>query len=228
MSTVLITGANRGIGLGLARHYAGAGDTVIATARDPARATELKSLGGKVEVHALDVTSAQSVAALKAELAGRAIDILINNAGIAGPAHQTADDIDYDGWTTTLETNTQGPIRVALALRENVAAAKGKILTVTSGMGSIGALTSAWTDFYAYRSSKSAVNMAMRLLAFDLAKQGISVAVINPGWVRTDLGGPQAQLSVEESAAGIARQIAGLTPEKAGSFLSYDGAVLPW
>lgn len=228
MSTVVITGANRGIGLGLARHYAEAGDTVIGTARDPVQASELKSLGPAVEVQALDVTSAQSVAALKSALGTRPIDILINNAGISGGARQTADDLDFASWSHVLETNTQGPIRVSLALKDNVVAAKGKILTVTSGMGSIGALTSAWGGFYAYRSSKAAVNMAMRLLSIDLEKEGVSVAVINPGWVRTDLGGPQAHLSVEESATGIASAIADLTPDKTGSFLNYDGSALPW
>lgn len=230
MTTVLITGASRGIGLGLARHHLEAGDTVIATCRKPSEANALKSLNGgkRLSVMALDVTSDKSVAALKSEIGDRPVDILYNNAGIAGPHNQRVDDVDYDGWTKTFETNVQGPLRVALAFKDNLAATKGKIVNITSGMGSIGALTPGWLMIYAYRSSKTALNMVMRILSFELRKDGITVILMSPGWVKTDMGGANAAITVEQSTAGISSTIAKIGLDKTGCFVNYDGGTIPW
>ncbi|HXZ68377.1 MAG TPA: SDR family oxidoreductase [Alphaproteobacteria bacterium] len=230
MTTVLITGASRGIGFGLARHHLESGDTVIAACRNPSKAKALKALKGadRLRIMKLDVTSGKSVAALKGEVGNVPIDILYNNAGIAGPHNQTVDDVDYEGWTETFETNTQGPLRVALAFKDNLKAAKGKIVNITSGLGSIAFASADVFPIYAYRSSKAALNMTMRTLALLLQKEGVTVILMNPGWVRTDMGGPGAPISVEESVAGIASTVAKSGIDKTGSFLSYDGTTLPW
>jgi len=230
MTTVLITGANRGIGFGLARHHLAAGDTVIAACRTPSEAKELKGLKGadRLQIHKLDVTSDKSVAALKDEISDRPIDILYNNAGIAGPHNQRVDDVDYEGWTKTFETNVQGPLRVALAFKDNLKTAKGKIVNITSGMGSIAGLTPGWLMIYAYRSSKTALNMVMRILSFELQKDGVTVILMSPGWVRTDMGGASAAISVEESAKGITSTVANIGIDKTGIFVNYDGKTIPW
>ncbi len=230
MATVLVTGANRGIGLGLVRHHLDEGDNVIAACRKPAEAAALKSLkvGDRLKIAALEVTSDASVAALKKEIGDTPIDILYNNAGIGGPHNQTVDDVDYAGWTQTFETNTQGPLRVALALKDNLKAAKGKIVNITSGMGSIGALTPGWLMIYAYRSSKTALNMVMRILSFELEKDGITVILMSPGWVQTDMGGANAAITVEQSAAGITSTVAKIGLDKTGCFVNYDGTSVPW
>ncbi|MFZ1991326.1 MAG: SDR family oxidoreductase [Alphaproteobacteria bacterium] len=230
MTTVLITGASRGIGFGLARHHLEAGDTVIAACRNPSKAKALKALKGasRLRISKLDVTSVKSVAALKDEVGNAPIDILYNNAGIAGPHNQAVDDVDYEGWTKTFETNTQGPLRVALAFKDNLKAAKGKIVNITSGMGSIGALTPGWLMIYAYRSSKTALNMVMRILSFELQKDGVTVILMNPGWVQTDMGGANAAITVEQSVAGITSTVAKIGLDKTGCFVSYDGTTLPW
>jgi NAD(P)-dependent dehydrogenase (short-subunit alcohol dehydrogenase family) len=230
MTTVLITGANRGIGFGLARHHLEAGDTVIAACRTPSKAKELKALKGaaRLRICKLDVTSAKSVAALKEEIGGTPIDLLYNNAGIAGPHNQTVDDVDYEGWTKTFETNVQGPLRTALAFKDNLKAAKGKIVNITSGMGSIATLTPGWLMIYAYRSSKTALNMVMRILSFELQKDGVTVILMSPGWVKTDMGGENAAITVEQSIKGITSTVAGIGVDKTGIFVNYDGTVMPW
>jgi NAD(P)-dependent dehydrogenase (short-subunit alcohol dehydrogenase family) len=230
MATVLVTGANRGIGFGLARHYLEAGDTVIAACRNPSKAKELKGLKGaaRLQIVKLDVTSDKSVAALKSELGDTPIDILYNNAGISGPHNQKVDDVDYEGWTKTFETNVQGPLRVALSCLDNLKKAKGKIVNITSGMGSITALSPGWLMIYAYRSSKTALNMVMKILSFEIQKDGVTVILMSPGWVRTDMGGANAAISVEESAKGITGTVAKIGIDQTGSFVNYDGKIIPW
>jgi NAD(P)-dependent dehydrogenase (short-subunit alcohol dehydrogenase family) len=191
MPSALITGANRGLGLEFARQYLDDGWQVYAACRDPKSASELRRLADasdhKLRVIALDVTNSTSVKAAAAELEGRAIDVLINNAGVGGPRGQSIGNIDYETWAHVLDVNTLGPMRVAEAFVDNVAQSERKlIVTITSGMGSIGDNTSGGA--FAYRSSKAAVNMVMHSLAIDLAPRGITCVVINPGWVRTDMG----------------------------------------
>ena len=208
MPSALITGANRGLGLEFARQYLAEGWRVYAACRDPESASELRRLADgsdhKLHIITLDVTESTSVKAAAAELEGRAIDVLINNAGVGGPRGQGIGNIDYESWSRVLEVNTLGPMRVAEAFVNNVAQSQRKlIVTITSGMGSIADNTSGGA--FAYRSSKAAVNMVMRSLAIDLAPRGITCVVINPGWVRTDMGGPQATLTTTDSVKRLRR-----------------------
>jgi NAD(P)-dependent dehydrogenase (short-subunit alcohol dehydrogenase family) len=237
MPTTLITGANRGLGLEFVRQYAADGWQVIAGCRNPDQAAELQSLvaraNGAVEPQRLDVADGRSVAELARKLAGRPIDLLVNNAGMGGSGRETLGQIDYERWQEVLAVNTLGPLRVTEALIDHVAASPQKrVVTVSSGLGSLGSLArQSGTGSglgYAYRTSKAAVNMAMLALAHEVQPRGITAVILNPGWVRTDMGGPNARLSPEESIAGMRRVIADLTPADAGRFLSYDGTELPW
>lgn len=225
MPTVLITGANRGIGLELARQYAADGWRVLATCRDPGAATALKAVEGDVALHRLDVDDPSSVAALAAALNGRPIDVLFNNAGINRRAPSIG-AIDYGAWAESMATNVFGPIRVVAALAENVLASDRRVMAFTSSkMGSIAENAG---GSMMYRSSKSALNMAVSCLAKELGGRGVIAVLLHPGHVRTDMGGPTAPVTPSESAAGMRRVIAGLTAKDNGSFRNYDGATLPW
>jgi NAD(P)-dependent dehydrogenase (short-subunit alcohol dehydrogenase family) len=210
MPSTLITGANRGLGLEFARQYSADGWQVYATCRDPGSASELRHLaeasGYKLHILMLDVTDSASVKAAAAELDGQAIDLLLNNAGVGGARGQTIGNIDYEAWTKVLDVNALGPLRVAEAFVDHVARSERRlIVTLTSGMGSIADNTSGGA--IAYRSSKAAVNMVMRSLAIDLAPRGITCVVVNPGWVQTDMGGPNATLTPAESVSRLRRLI---------------------
>jgi NAD(P)-dependent dehydrogenase (short-subunit alcohol dehydrogenase family) len=229
--TVLVTGANRGLGVEFARQYAADGWRVFAGCRSPRDAGELEELasgsGGRIRVFELDVTHADSVRAAAAELKGQALDLLINNAGVGGPRGDRLGDLDYAAWARVLEANTLGPMRVVEAFVDHVASGRDKrIVTITSGMGSIADNTSGGS--YAYRSSKAAVNMVMKSLAIDLAPRGITCIVMNPGWVRTDMGGPRGTLAPEESIRAMREVIGKLKPGDSGKFYNYDGKTYPW
>lgn len=231
MPTVLITGANRGIGLEFARQYAAEGWRVFATCRAPAEAHELEALAGTsdgaIGVHPLDVADPTSVAAAARALAGEAVDLLVNNAGLYGPRGVSFGDIDYEAWEEVLRVNVLGPIRVADAFVDHVARGDGrKIVALSSRMGSIADNTSGGA--YIYRSSKAALNAAMRSLALDLAGRGIACCVFHPGWVKTRMGGPSAAIDVGTSVAGMREVIAGLSARTSGRFYSYDGGEIPW
>ena len=228
MSTVLITGANRGIGLEMAKLYAARGDTVLACCRNPASAEALRAVPGSVEILEVEVTEAASVAALAASLEGRAIDLLINNAGTMGPppAQQSVADMDFDGWAEAFEVNSMAPVRVMQALLDNLKASSDpRLVTITSQMG---ALSLDMTVAYAYCSSKAALNKYMKMAALELGKSGINVCVIHPGWVQTDMGGPKADLTPAESASGIVNTIDGLNAETNGSFWKWNGETHDW
>ena len=231
MPSALITGANRGLGLEFARQYLADGWQVYAACRDPSFASELRRLadasGHNLGMLALDITDPASVKAAAAELDGQAIDLLLNNAGIGGPRGQTIGNIDYEAWANVLDANTMGPMRVSEAFVDHVARSERKlIVTLTSGMGSLADNTSGGS--IAYRSSKAAVNMVMRSLARDLAPFGITCVVVNPGWVRTDMGGPHATLTPTESVMMLRRLIETLGPAQSGKFFNYDGREYPW
>ncbi|MDW8369114.1 MAG: SDR family oxidoreductase [Geminicoccaceae bacterium] len=224
MPNVLVTGASRGIGRGLAARFAAQGWQVIACARDPAA---IEVAGGAVERHALDVTDPASIAGLAAELGGRPLDLLVNNAGIYGPRDTRLGSIDYAAFRTVLETNTLGPVRLTEALLSNLrAGARKTVVTVSSIMGSIAQTQS--PGALIYRTSKAAVNMAMRSIAMELAPEGFTVVLVHPGWVRTDMGGPDATLDVRTSVDGLVRLIERLRPGDNGRFFGYDGGPLPW
>jgi NAD(P)-dependent dehydrogenase (short-subunit alcohol dehydrogenase family) len=231
MPSVLITGANRGLGLEFARQYVADGWQVYATCRHPDSASELRRLanasGRKLRILPLDVTDIASVKVAAEELEGQAIDLLLNNAGVGGARGQTIGNIDYESWAMVLDINTLGPLRVSEAFVDHVARSERKrIVTLTSGMGSIGDNTSGGA--FAYRSSKAAVNMVMRSLAIDLSPRGITSVVINPGWVRTDMGGTNATLSPTESVARLRRLIDDLGPTQSGKFFNHDGREYAW
>ncbi len=230
MSTVLITGANRGIGLELTRCYIARGDTVIACCRSPESAVELRQIkdqgNARIYIHQLEVTDAASIAELKTALGPMVIDILINNAGIIGPDTQSIRNMDYDGFLATLNVNTLSPLRMLQAFFDTLkASAAPKAITISSSMGSF---TSVATDRMAYRTSKTAVNRLMSAAAQDLKSDDIIVAVIHPGWVITDMGGPNADITPSQSAAGIAEVIEGLKTGDSGGFFAWDGAKMEW
>ena len=225
MPTVLITGANRGLGLELARQYAGDGWQVIATARNPDEADELRALSGDVRVEALDVRDFDAVEHFESRLGDIAIDVLIANAGTWGP-QQIESAADADAWMETFAVNSVAPVLLAQALIGHVEAARGKLVAITSKMGSIEDNGSG--GYIAYRASKAALNAAWKSLAIDAKGRGLAAAVIHPGWVRTRMGGGSAPLAPAESVAGIRRVIAGLTPAQSGGFFNHDGTPIPW
>ena len=221
--TVLITGANRGIGLEFARQYAADGWTVIGTARRPAGAEELAALD--VEIMQLDVTDRDSIAALAASLDGRAIDMLINNAGIF-PRVSEIDNVDADAYMQTLAVNTLGPVLVTQAVMPNLREGELKqVVNITSGLASIERNSG---GFYGYRESKAALNMFTSTLAAELGNDGFICLALHPGWVRTDMGGENANLSPEESVSGMRAVIGGLTAEHNGRYFGYDGSEVAW
>jgi NAD(P)-dependent dehydrogenase (short-subunit alcohol dehydrogenase family) len=231
MSTVFVTGANRGLGLEFARQYAADGWQVFAACRAPDGATDLQKLaaesGGRIRVIEMNVTDTASVRAAAAALKGEAIDLLLNNAGVGGPPGQQLGNLDYAAWARVLDINSLGPMRVVEAFLENIARSGLKqVVTITSGMGSIEDNSSGGR--YAYRSSKAAVNMVMKSLSVDLAPRGITCVVMNPGWVRTDMGGSGGKLSPAESIKAMRSVIAALKPEDSGKFLNYTGKPYPW
>ena len=231
MPSVLITGANRGLGLEFARQYLADGWRVYAACRDPGSASELYPLADtsdqQLRIMRLDVTDAATLKAAASELEGQAIDLLLNNAGVMGPRSQTIGNVDYEAWARVLDANTMGPMRVSEAFVENVARSDRKlIVTLTSGMGSLADNTSGGS--IAYRSSKAAVNMVMRSLAIDLAPRGITCVVVNPGWVQTDMGGPNAKITPAESVTKLRRLIETLGPAQSGKFFNYDGREYAW
>lgn len=225
--TSLITGANRGIGLEMTRALLAAGHHVIATCRDPDGASELAALSGdgSLEMLPLDVTDADSITRLLSTLDGRTIDALINNAGIMHRSER-AGEVDDEAWMETFAVNTLAPFRLTTRLHANLqASARPRVMTVSSQMGSI---ERGGTGSIAYRSSKAAVNRAMRSLAEEWKGDGITVVVVHPGWVRTDLGGGEADLSPRDSGTDLARLVEGLSPSDSGRFLNHDGTAMPW
>lgn len=230
MSTILITGANRGLGFELARQYAADGATVIAGCRSPAKAQSLQRLAdaskGIVTVLEVDVADTESVRGAAKRVTAARIDILINCAGVIGTGGQTLGSFDYRDWMQVLEVNLMGPARISEAFLDRVAASERKlIVTITSGMGSLADTSGGYIP---YRTSKAAVNMLMRSAAMDLKTRGISCVLINPGWVRTDMGGPNAQLAPEESVTAMRQVIARLGPADSGRFYNHDGREYAW
>ena len=223
-TTVLVTGANRGIGLEYARQLSAKGYTVIGTARAPERAEELAAVADQVEQ--LDVADPASVAALAERLDGVAIDILINNAGIFDRRDETIDKVDFDVMAQTFAVNTMGPLRVTQALMPNLRAGERKVVIgMSSGLGSIEKSTGRW---YSYRSSKTALNSVNKVLSQELADEGFIFTVLHPGWVQTDMGGSSATYTPQESVAGLVKVIEGLGPEDNGAFYDFQGQPIPW
>jgi len=227
MPTVLITGANRGLGLEFVRQYAANGWRVIATCRNPLGLGDLAQAQGNIEIHGLDVTDTRQVDKLAAELDGQCIDVLINNAGIYGPRTNSPTDFDTAQWAQVFAVNVMAPLKVAGAFIPHLSHShNAKIITVSSKMGSMHDNTSGGS--YIYRSSKAALNAVMKSLSIDVLENKISVAVLHPGWVQTDMGGPSALIDAKTSVAGMHKVINGLTIDKTGHFYNYDGAPIAW
>ena len=222
--TILITGANRGIGLELSKQYKADDWQVLATCREPEKATELKSLG--LEPLQLEVTSQASIVALAKQLQGQTLDILFNNAGIFGPRGLNLGQLEPEAWLEVLKVNSVAPALVTQAFVEHVAASQDKLMVFTSS--SMASIAAGSTGEYIYRSSKAALNMFVARAAQELATRNIRTVAMDPGWVRTDMGGPSANLSVEESASGIKNILDNLAADQTGVYLRYDGSSLPW
>lgn len=219
MTTILITGAGRGIGRELAVQALAKGWRVIGSVR--------KAGTSPAGVHELDfdVTDEAAIRAAAASL-DEPVDILINNSGVIGPARQSTTDMDYRGFALTLDINVLGPLRVTQAFLPHLQRSQQpRVLTVSSLMGS---MSYAKSDRIAYRASKAAVNKVMQGLATDLAPQGIAVASLHPGWVKTDMGGQGADIEPQQSAAGILTIAEALTAEQTGRFWNWDGKQLEW
>jgi NAD(P)-dependent dehydrogenase (short-subunit alcohol dehydrogenase family) len=232
--TVLVTGANRGIGLEYIRQYGARGWNVIATARRPAEATELNALAAanpRITVEALDVSDLGSIDALARKYAGKPVDVLVNNAGITGNArNQVLGKLDWPEFEQVLRTNVIGPLKMVEAFLPSIEAGRQKkIVNVSSSEGSIGSVIQGRTYFY--RASKAALNMEMRNLAAVVRGKGIAVAMINPGPVDTDMmaGVPKTMLRTrEDSVADLIRITDRLTLENTGVFWNFSGEQLPW
>ena len=220
----LITGANRGIGLELARLMAVRGDIVIGTTRRLSEAAELASLG--VTVLPLDVLDGASIVALEAAMAGKAVDVLVNNAGVSSESRTLA-SCTAEELARVLATNATGPVLVARALASSLERSSRRlIVNVSSQLGSIRNNTGG--SSYGYRASKAALNMLTTCMANELRPRGFTCVAMHPGWVRTRMGGEQAPLLVPEAAARILASIDRFGPADSGTFVDLDGRPLPW
>jgi len=224
MSTVLITGAARGLGLDFTRQYAANGWKVHACARNH---DALKGIEGDIHPHTLEVTDYDAVTALAKTLSAEAIDVLICNAGIGGQRGNTPlGAVDPAAWRQVFEVNTLAPLMMAQAFVEHVArSTERKLIAISSILGSIAGNTG---GRYIYRASKTALNMEWSCLARDLAPRGVICVALHPGWVQTDMGGSTATLTIEQSVPPMVKTIAALTPSDNGRYLQYDGTELPW
>lgn len=226
--TVMITGTNRGIGLEFVKQYATEGWNVIACCREPATAKELQTFANKhnnIQIVALDVADFAQIDAVALQLKDRQIDVLINNAGVY-PASQLG-DVDFDEWTTAFKINTMAPLKVTEAFTTHVANSQlKKVATLSSKMGSMDDNTSGGS--YIYRSSKTAVNMVMKSLSIDLKSYGIAVVTLHPGWVQTDMGGPNGLINTQSSVSGLRQVIAHLSLNNTGKFIAFDGKEIAW
>jgi NAD(P)-dependent dehydrogenase (short-subunit alcohol dehydrogenase family) len=222
MPRVLVTGAGRGIGLELARQYAAEGWEVIATVRDPVQAEALAALGVRVE--ALDMRDFAALAAFPERLGGEPLDLFVANAGIS-KAKSIRSREDAEDWQDVHAVNSVAPTLLAEILLPLVEAAGGRMAAITSRMGSIDDSSG---GYVAYRASKAALNAAWRALALGWRGRPVTLVLLHPGWVQTDMGGPQAPLAADESVAGMRRVIAALPRSESGAFLDFRGARIPW
>jgi NAD(P)-dependent dehydrogenase (short-subunit alcohol dehydrogenase family) len=227
-NTLLITGANRGIGLEYVRQYAEDGWRVIACCRTPEKASALNRLVSQysnLEICKLDVADFEQIELLARKLVDQPIDLLINNAGVYPESGFRS--IDYAQWMDAFKVNTMSSLKLAEAFIPHlVKAGNAKLVAMTSKMGSIDDNTSGGE--YLYRTSKAALNMVLKSLSVDLTKYGVSVAALHPGWVKTDMGGPNGLIDAETSVHGLRKVIAMLSLNNSGKFYAFDGKEIPW
>jgi NAD(P)-dependent dehydrogenase (short-subunit alcohol dehydrogenase family) len=225
---VLITGANRGIGLEFAKQYAADGWKVLACCRLPDQATELHDFASKnsnVHVLSLNVADFTQIDHLATQLKDESIDLLINNAGIY--PHSEFGDTNYDDWAKAFKVNAMATLKMAEAFVQHITRSQlKKIASLTSKMGSIDDNTSG--ESYSYRSSKTALNMVMKSLSIDLKPYGISVVTLHPGWVKTDMGGYNALIDTHTSVTGLREVIDKLNLNNSGRFIAFDGKEIAW
>ncbi|MEP6971155.1 MAG: SDR family oxidoreductase [Betaproteobacteria bacterium] len=231
MKTVLITGANRGIGLGHAQRFAQRGIEVFATARAPESAEELTALAhahpGKFTVLHYDASAPDAPAALKAAIGDTPIDLVLANAGASGESGQALGNIHVEGVLDLIRVNALAPLKLVEALIYNITLSERKLIAFQSSqMGSVGNNHSGGS--YEYRLSKSALNMIARNVANDLKSRGVIAVALHPGWVRTRMGGPGASVPVQASVEGQQKLFDTLTLARSGHFFNYDGTELPW
>ena len=239
MSTALITGANRGLGLEFVRRLSLMGWRVLATCRSPGQAEALRRLASEsrqaVEVHALDTGDQKSIGALSAAVRDQAIDLLVCNAGVSpmkqalitGTQGQRIQDADDALWLEAYRTNAIGPLRVAAAFAERVAASERRLMAFISTRMSVAGQNNSGA-YYMYRSSKAALNVIVKNLSIELAPRGVTCIALHPGWVRTDMGGHNADVSPEESVTGMLKILLDAKLPKKAQFLDYRGETVPW
>ena len=229
MATVMIVGATRGIGLELVRQYAEAGDQVIACARDLSATDQLQDLvagSDAIRVEQMDVGDFASIDAAAERIGDTPLDALILCAGVNGGAKQSLDDVDIDEWHRVLDINTIGPTLIARAFKSNLAASGNAHLMLLSSQ--LAASTWPMGGFLIYATTKAALSKVGQILALDWKDEPITVTVMHPGWVQTDMGGPHAEITAEESASGIREVVANSTKEDSGKFYKWNGDIHPW
>ncbi len=232
MKRVLVTGSNRGLGLEWVRQYAREGARVYATCRFPEQAEALRAVAREhegVSLHRLDVTRPDEVADVAEEFSGAPLDLLVNNAGIYREqwGRDRLGSIDYGDWLETYAVNTLGAMRVSEALIGHLARGENPlIVAVSSHMGSIAEIGA--PNDYAYRSSKAALNAAMKGLSLEVAGRGVGVLLLHPGWACTRMGGEGAPIPVEVSVTGMRERVEEFSLERSGRFFNYDGREIPW
>jgi NAD(P)-dependent dehydrogenase (short-subunit alcohol dehydrogenase family) len=231
MKTVLVTGANRGLGFEFCSQYAQSGWQVIAACRDVANADDLKQLSlqyESIQVVKLDVSQHNQIDSLAASLKGTSLDLLISNAGVYGDsAGHGFGAINYSDWRNTLDINVLSAIKLAEAFKDSLAKSEqGLFVAISSLMGSVADNGSGGSILY--RSSKAALNAAMKSLSFDIKSAGVGVLIFHPGWVRTDMGGPNGLCDAPESITGMRQQIEKFDMQQTGQFIKYDGSEMPW
>ena len=223
MPTILITGAGRGLGLELARRFVDLGWETLGTVRDLAKGAAMPRGS---QTFLCDVNDRASLARLARDLKGKPIDVLFCNAGMFGKRQQTVGSVDYDLWAEVMRVNVFAPMACVEALVDNVAASERRqIVMMSSRMGS---MTENGGGEVVYRSSKAALNAVTKSLSIDLKPRGITLAAVHPGWVQTDMGGPKAALTPEQSVAGLSQVVLDLSPGKTGHFFNYDGTEIAW
>ena len=226
MKQLLITGANRGIGLEFTQQYLANGWHVYATYRQQP-GTALAALAcDQLTMLSLDVTEDASMLALREQLSGIDLDLIINNAGLFGPRDQTLGTVSRQQWLDVLNVNSVAPLMLAQALYNNLATKQGTFAVISSRMGSID--DNDGGSLYLYRSSKTAVNQVVKSLSIDLKDRGINVVALHPGWVRTDMGGPNGLIDTQTSAHGMRQVLEHIGPADSGRFINYDGTSIAW
>ena len=230
MATILVTGANRGLGIEFVEQYLNEGNEVIATYRNENSSIDLIEMGNErsnLKLLQLDVSSNKSLNSFAENLGDSPIDIFINNAGVYGPRNSSFGNVDEENWIPAIKINAIAPILLTQLIIKNIrSGADKKLIFVTSKMGSID--DNKGGGAYVYRSSKTALNAVVKSLSVDLENEGIVVALIHPGWVKTDMGGPNALIESDTSVRGMTEVISNLDITSTGNFYNYDGSIIPW